>query len=91
MLISTALLLDSNSVCTPAKLPCRRVEVGYEHFLSLSISDRFKSGGKCNKNGQLNLPLVFISKISSKNLQSYEHFPTDYNTIRNVVKGLLRK
>jgi hypothetical protein len=30
---STALLLDSiirNSVCTPAKLPCRRVEVGYE-------------------------------------------------------------
>jgi hypothetical protein len=32
MLISTALLLDSiirNSVCTPAKLPCRRVEVGY--------------------------------------------------------------
>jgi hypothetical protein len=33
MLISTALLLDSNirnSVCTPAKLPCRRVEVGYQ-------------------------------------------------------------
>jgi hypothetical protein len=33
MLISTALLLDSiirNSVCTPAKLPCRRVEGGYE-------------------------------------------------------------
>jgi hypothetical protein len=33
MLISTALLLDSiirNSVCTPAKLPCRRVEMGYE-------------------------------------------------------------
>jgi hypothetical protein len=33
MLISPALLLDSNirnSVCTPAKLPCRRVEVGYE-------------------------------------------------------------
>jgi hypothetical protein len=32
-LISTALLLDSiirNSVCTPAKLPCRRVEMGYE-------------------------------------------------------------
>jgi hypothetical protein len=32
MLMSTALLLDSiirNSVCTPAKLPCRRVEVGY--------------------------------------------------------------
>jgi hypothetical protein len=33
MLLSTALLLDSiirNSVCTPAKLPCRRVEVGYD-------------------------------------------------------------
>jgi hypothetical protein len=31
-LISTALLLDSiirNSVCTPAKLPCRRVVEGY--------------------------------------------------------------
>jgi hypothetical protein len=40
MLISTALLLDSiirNSVCTPAKLPCRRVEVGYE---IISILDR---------------------------------------------------
>jgi hypothetical protein len=35
MLISTALLLDSiirNSVCTPAKLPCRRVEVGYDCY-----------------------------------------------------------
>jgi hypothetical protein len=35
MLISTALLLDSiirNSVCTPAKLLCRRVEVGYENL-----------------------------------------------------------
>jgi hypothetical protein len=33
MLISTALLLDSNirnSVCTPAKLPCRRVVEGSE-------------------------------------------------------------
>jgi hypothetical protein len=31
MLISTALLLDSNirnSVCTPAKMPCRRVVEG---------------------------------------------------------------
>jgi hypothetical protein len=36
MLISTALLLDSiirNSVCTPAKLPYRRVEVGYEKII----------------------------------------------------------
>jgi hypothetical protein len=34
MFVSTALLLDSiirNSDCTPAKLPCRRVEVGYEN------------------------------------------------------------
>jgi hypothetical protein len=33
MLKSTALLLDSiirNSVCTPAKLPCRRLVEGYE-------------------------------------------------------------
>jgi hypothetical protein len=40
MLISTALLLDSiirNSVCTPAKLPCRRVEVGYEKQYILHI------------------------------------------------------
>jgi hypothetical protein len=44
MLISTALLLDSiirNSVCTPAKLPCRRVEVGYEKkFISYIPSAR---------------------------------------------------
>jgi hypothetical protein len=35
MLNSTALLLDSNirnSVCTPAKLPCRRVVEGSEFF-----------------------------------------------------------
>jgi hypothetical protein len=35
MLISTALLLDSNirnSVCTPAKLPCRRVVEGSDYY-----------------------------------------------------------
>jgi hypothetical protein len=40
---STALLLDSNirnSVCTSAKLPCRRVEVGYE---ALITAGRIKS------------------------------------------------
>jgi hypothetical protein len=40
MLISTALLLDSiirNSVCTPAKLPCRRVEVGYEKLMEYPL------------------------------------------------------
>jgi hypothetical protein len=34
MLISTALLLNTiirNNVCTPTKLPCRRVEVGYKN------------------------------------------------------------
>jgi hypothetical protein len=54
MLISTALLLDSNirnSVCTPAKLPCRRVEVGYENMyflvVSLFISRFLKLGVFC--------------------------------------------
>jgi hypothetical protein len=53
MLISTALLLDSiirNSVCTPAKLPCRRVEVGYE---------------ESNKNPRLRLVLLFDNNWSS--------------------------
>jgi hypothetical protein len=42
MLTSTALLLDSNirnSVCTPAKLPCRRVEVvKYSDFVKIRLS-----------------------------------------------------
>jgi hypothetical protein len=45
MLISTALLLDSiirNSVCTPAKLPCRRVEVGYEIPTKMIITTKKK-------------------------------------------------
>jgi hypothetical protein len=40
MLISTALLLDSNirnSVCTPAKLPCRRVVEGSEYVNHLNL------------------------------------------------------
>jgi hypothetical protein len=40
MLISTALLLDSiirNSVCTPAKLPCRGVEVGYAIIIIIRV------------------------------------------------------
>jgi hypothetical protein len=47
MLISTALLLDSiirNSVCTPAKLPCRRVEVGYEIIIISNGEHTFKGG-----------------------------------------------
>jgi hypothetical protein len=47
MLISTALLLDSiirNSVCTPAKLPCRRVEVGYSIVrIIIIVSDLFSA------------------------------------------------
>jgi hypothetical protein len=45
MLISTALLLDSiirNSVCTPAKLPCRRVEVGYEEKIDNTYCSIFQ-------------------------------------------------
>jgi hypothetical protein len=45
MLISTALLLDSiirNSVCTPAKLPCRRVEVGYEIYNTITQIIQYK-------------------------------------------------
>jgi hypothetical protein len=52
MLNSTALLLDSiirNSVCTPAKLPCRRVEVGYEkfHFIATIKGDLPQGCGEC--------------------------------------------
>jgi hypothetical protein len=51
MLISTTLLLDSiirNSVCTPAKLPCRRVEVGYEKIDSKVNSLLYKESAKLN-------------------------------------------
>jgi hypothetical protein len=55
MLISTALSLDSiirNSVCTPAKLPCRRVEVGYEiiiyKFAMWNVKERTQTK-RCNK------------------------------------------
>jgi hypothetical protein len=43
-MISTALLLDSiirNSVCTPAKLPCRRVEVIYEKKIKIKSEADF--------------------------------------------------
>jgi hypothetical protein len=48
MLISTALLLNSNirnSVCTPAKLPCRRVEVGCDmmYYTGFPNHDIFKT------------------------------------------------
>jgi hypothetical protein len=50
MLISTALLLDSiirNSVCTPAKLPCRRVEVGYEIIIHVFQENNNKTLQDC--------------------------------------------
>jgi hypothetical protein len=43
MLISTALLLDSNirnSVCTPAKLPCRRVKLLSERVLTYLVVEK---------------------------------------------------
>jgi hypothetical protein len=52
MLISTALLLDSNirnSVCTPAKLPCRRVEVGYEIIIIIFASQTNAILNRCYK------------------------------------------
>jgi hypothetical protein len=45
MLISTALLLDSNirnSVCTPAKLPCRRVAEGQFFFYNVAVEENFQ-------------------------------------------------
>jgi hypothetical protein len=55
MLISTALLLDSiirNSVCTPAKLPCRRVEVGYELlFIELYVAWQLREGTQFSHKG----------------------------------------
>jgi hypothetical protein len=81
MLISTALLLDSiirNSVCTPAKLPCRGVEVGYEKrlfalfvFLICSLtSGAFAiESSTPNLTGNLNEHLIYLIKdISSKTL-----------------------
>ncbi|CAH1378433.1 unnamed protein product [Tenebrio molitor] len=47
MLISTALLLDSNirnSVCIPAKLPCRRVEISIIMYI-VYFSFSFYYGG----------------------------------------------
>jgi hypothetical protein len=57
MLISTALLLDSiirNSVCTPAKLPCRRVEVGYEKSKTIRTSKRY-TGTMINEKNEMKI------------------------------------
>jgi hypothetical protein len=55
MLISTALLLDSNirnSVCTPAKLPCRRVEVGLL-FIELYVAWQLREGTQFSHKGKI--------------------------------------
>jgi hypothetical protein len=71
MLISTALLLDSiirNSVCTPAKLPCRRVEVGYESQKIEQCTEVVSGpdGSKLDLVEKINLMLKFkeISAVS---------------------------
>jgi hypothetical protein len=66
MLISTALLLDSiirNSVCTPAKLPCRRVEVGYEK-MKIYDYEQFIPGGTNNLHfADIRHPFLVTSNI----------------------------
>jgi hypothetical protein len=52
ILISTALILDSNirnSVCTPAKLPCRRVVEGNNNHVVVeeSVQRRFSVNVWC--------------------------------------------
>jgi hypothetical protein len=81
MLISTALLLDSiirNSVCTPAKLPCRRVEVGYDNiffltdlfntilFETLRLAFRRLSGGV-----SLQVVIFIISEICLQHIHNF--------------------
>jgi hypothetical protein len=77
MLISTALLLDSNirnSVCTPAKLPCRRVEVGYDEIAICAISTEktlfLRIAHMIFSTGKYNLDifniLLIISKLKSE-------------------------
>jgi hypothetical protein len=69
-MISTALLLDSNirnSVCTPAKLPCRRVVEGYYILIPNKIpsSHLFSSDDVIYIffNGNLFLLLILIALL----------------------------
>jgi hypothetical protein len=75
MLISTALLLDSNirnSVCTPAKLPCRRVEVGYDIIhqgredIFLSRGSLFPEKRSFEGNKEARLKIVFSTVVYIK-------------------------
>jgi hypothetical protein len=75
MLISTALLLDSiirNSVCTPAKLPCRRVEVGYEK-MSKHFESTFKTINLCLRR--------------SHSFEQFKQNQTKFSFLQNVEKG----
>ncbi|CAH1366595.1 unnamed protein product [Tenebrio molitor] len=78
MLISTALLLDCNirnSVCTPAKLPCRRVEVGYiakaRKEAAITRKSRYRTGGGSATRDQVNL--LVPSFINSKTVGGLEN------------------
>jgi hypothetical protein len=69
MLNSTALLLDSNirnSVCTPAKLPCRRVEMGYDSNLCIYVIRRLWHEGMFKARGTraLKFPRAIIDNYA---------------------------
>jgi hypothetical protein len=85
MLISTALLLDSiirNSVCTPAKLPCRRVEVGYdkvditvfgEMIRSVYTKSNYNGGQKISSTTVIPLTYAVKQPLGTNNLTSQVH------------------
>jgi hypothetical protein len=61
MLISTALLLDSiirNSVCTPAKLPCRRVVEGYSILSIKNGNDNVRIEDNCLEEELATTPIL---------------------------------
>jgi hypothetical protein len=80
MMISTALLLDSNirnSVCTPAKLPCRRVEVGYEKAVSNFVKLAANTNNNTLRSNQLQIGNSSEEKKKLKSKQT--------NKIRSIV------
>jgi hypothetical protein len=61
MLISTALLLDSiirNSVCTPVKLPCRRVVEGYSILSIKNGNDNVRIEDNCLEEELATTPIL---------------------------------
>jgi hypothetical protein len=74
MLISTALLLDSNirnSVCTPAKLPCRRVAEGYtsrrEILLLGSVRESIMTPSKTSSEKTIFFTTRYVKTLSDNN------------------------